>query len=125
MDFEASLTEKDLGRTIADLLRNRISGTDKVNIIERQQLDQIVKEINFQFSDRIDPTTAVRLGKILGIQKILFGRISKLDTTYTIDVRLVDLETGREDGVREVECQRCGAADLPGAVALLKTALVN
>ena len=125
IDFEASLIDKDLGRTVADILRNQISGTDKLKIVEREKLDHIIKEINFQFSDRIDPDTAVRLGKLYGIQKIIFGRISKLDTTYLINVRLVNLKTAQEDGVREVECRRCGLADLGGAIAALRTVLVR
>jgi hypothetical protein len=76
-------------------------------------------------SDRFDPLTAVGLGRALGIRKMIFGSISRLDTTFTINVRVIDVETLKNDGEREVTCQRCTLEDLPGAVAVLKTALVK
>ena len=125
MDFDTALADKELGRAVAELLRNRISGAEKVKLVERGKFENLLKEQNIQFSDRIDADKAVKLGRMLGAQKMIFGEVSRFDTTYTIDVRLVDVQTGRQDGVREVICQRCGQVDLPGAVAVLKTALVN
>ena len=51
-----------------------------------------------------------------------FGSVSKLGTTFTINVRMVDVKTLQNEGEREIMFQRCELEDLPGAVALLKTA---
>src|SRR5207245_9399335 len=101
----------------------RINGTRNVEVVERRQWDQILAEQNIQFSDRVDAVTAVRFGRALGVAKMIFGGISKLGTTLTINVRMIDVETLRNDGEREVVCQRCTAEDLPGAVGLLQGAV--
>ena len=126
MDLEANGTDHDMGRAVADLIRNRINGTKNIEVIERRQWDQIVSEQTKEVaSDRIDPITAVSLGKGKGISKMIFGSVNKLGTTLTINIRIIDVETLTNDGEREVICQRCALEDLPGAVALLKTVLVK
>jgi WD40 repeat protein len=125
MDFETNLIDREVGRAVADFLRNRINGVPNVTVVERRQWDQLIKEQNLQFSDRIDPDTAVRLGRGFGVGKMIFGSVSKLGSTYTINVRLIDVETQKNDGEREVICQRCTSEDLPEAVAVLKTALIR
>ncbi|HUA63686.1 MAG TPA: CsgG/HfaB family protein [Verrucomicrobiae bacterium] len=125
MDLEVNGGDTSIGRAIADQIRNRINGTPNIEVIERRAWAQVINEQNLQMSDRIDPLTAVTLGRGLGLKKMIFGSISKLDTTYTINVRVIDVETLKNDGEREVTCQRCSLEDLPGAVAVLRTALVR
>ncbi len=125
MDLETNGTDASLGRAVADQIRNRVNGAPNVEVIERRQWTQVLAEQNLQLSDRFDPLTAVGLGRALGIRKMIFGSISRLDTTFTINVRVIDVETLKNDGEREVTCQRCTLEDLPGAVAVLKTALVK
>lgn len=125
MDLETNGTDASLGRAVADQIRNRVNGAPNVEVIERRQWTQVLAEQNLQVSDRFDPLTAVGLGRALGIRKMIFGSISRLDTTFTINVRVIDVETLKNDGEREVTCQRCTLEDLPGAVAVLKTALVK
>jgi len=115
----------DLGRTVTDLLRDRISGSHNVVLVERQQLDKIIKEQNLQQSDRIDPLTAVTIGKGLGVRKVILGTVGKLGTTVTISVRMIDVETLKNDGERQVVCTKCQPEDLPEVVAVLGKALVK
>lgn len=102
MDLEVNGGDKDLGRAISDMIRNRINGATNVTVIERRQWTQLINEQNVQFSDRIDQATAGRLGKGLGVKKMVFGSVSKLGSTYTINVRIVDVETLQNEGEREV-----------------------
>jgi len=125
MDLEVNGPDLELGRALADLIRNRINGTKNIEVVERRQWNQILAEQNIQNSDRFDSLTAVGIGRALGISKMVFGSINKLGTTLTINVRVIDVATLKNDGEREVMCQRCTSEDLPNAVALLKTALVK
>lgn len=125
MDFDTNSAEADLGRAVAESVRNRINGTRNVEVVERREWDSILREQNLQASDRMDRSTVVRLGRAHGIAKLIFGSVSRLATAYTINVRMIDVETLTNDGEREVLCQRCSPEDLPGAVALLRSALVK
>lgn len=111
--------------SVSDQILNRIAADPFVRLVERARLSAILGEQAFQHSGRTDPAYAVRVGRILNVQKLLVGSVAKLGTAYTIDVQLVDVQSGRIDGAREIQCQSCGLEDLPRAVAELGTALVS
>ncbi len=125
MDLEGLRLDADTGRAVAEMLRNRISGTPNIEMVARDRMQQVIKEQNFQYSARADSSTAVALGKILNASKIIFGSVSALGTSYTISVQMVDVETAVVNGIREVLCQRCAIEDMPLMVAELKATLVG
>ena len=125
MDLAPLQVQPDTGGAVAEMIRNRISGAKNVAMVERQRMPDIKREQGFQYSDLADPDTAVRLGRAIGARKMIFGSLSKLGATYTINVRMVDVETSLIDGVREVQCRACTEDDLPEAVAELKEAVVG
>jgi hypothetical protein len=124
MDLDSLGLEKDVGRSVSEMLRNRIVGAN-LRVVATDRMQAIIKQQNFQLSDRTDSLTAVALGKILNANKMIFGSVSALGTTYTVDVQLVDVETARVEGIREIMCQRCGLEDLPAVVAQLQALLVS
>lgn len=69
----------NLGRAAADNLANQLFKTGRFRIIERQQLDKVLAEQNLGASGRVDPSTAARLGKILGVQLVVVGSVSEFD----------------------------------------------
>jgi curli biogenesis system outer membrane secretion channel CsgG len=70
-------TNVDVGRGIADLLVTGLVKDGTYSIIERKALDKIMTEQNFSNSNRADPTSAARLGKLLGVDAILVGSITQ------------------------------------------------
>lgn len=67
----------DVGKGIADLLVTDLVKDGSFSIIERKALDKIMAEQNFSNSDRASPTSAARLGKMLGVDAILVGSITQ------------------------------------------------
>jgi WD40 repeat protein len=124
MDLDSLRLDKDIGRTVAALLRSRIAGA-KLRMVAMERMQEIMRQQNFEMSDRTDSLTAVALGKILNAKKMIFGTVSALGTSYHVSVQLVDVETAAIDGIREVLCERCRLEDLPEVVALLRTAIVS
>src|SRR4029077_5370837 len=70
-------TDIDIGRGIADLLVKNLVTDGTYSVIERKQLDKILAEQNFSTSDRADPASAARIGKILGLDAIIVGSITQ------------------------------------------------
>jgi curli biogenesis system outer membrane secretion channel CsgG len=68
---------QDVGKGIADLLVQKLVNDGKYRLIERKQLDKILAEQNFSNSDRADPTTAAKIGRVLGVDAIIVGSITK------------------------------------------------
>jgi curli biogenesis system outer membrane secretion channel CsgG len=70
-------SDQDVGKGVADLLVQKLVQDGKYRVIERKALDKILAEQNFSNSDRADPATAARIGKVLGVDAIIIGSITK------------------------------------------------
>ena len=95
---------------LADNLTARLAGRPGITLVDRASIDQIIKEQNFQNSDRSSPDTAARIGKLLGVGQIVLVQVvdgsytqhneTSGSTTQTIgtvvlraNARLIDVET--------------------------------
>jgi curli biogenesis system outer membrane secretion channel CsgG len=78
-------TNIDVGKGVADLLLTYLVKDGNYSVIERSHLDKILAEQNFSNSDRADPTSAARIGKLLGVDAIIVGSITQFgnDTKST------------------------------------------
>jgi len=70
-------SDQDIGKGIADMLVTNLVRNGTYSVIERKQLDQVLQEQNFQQSGRADPSSAVQLAKILGVDAIIIGSITQ------------------------------------------------
>ena len=70
-------SDVDIGKGITDLLVTDLVKDGTYSIIERKALDKIMAEQNFSNSQRADPTSAARLGKLLGVDAIIVGSITE------------------------------------------------
>jgi curli biogenesis system outer membrane secretion channel CsgG len=67
----------DVGKGITDLLIANLVKNGTYSIIERSALDKIMAEQNFSNSQRADPSSAARLGKLLGVDAIIVGSVTQ------------------------------------------------
>jgi curli biogenesis system outer membrane secretion channel CsgG len=70
-------TNVDVGKGISDLLVNNLVKDGTYSVIERKALDKILAEQNFSNSDRANPTSAAKIGKLLGVDAIIVGSITQ------------------------------------------------
>ena len=101
----------NLGRAAADELATQLVQTGKFTVIERAQLDAILREQNLGASGAVTSATAAKVGKLLGVQLLLTGSITAFSIKRTsiglrgiggsysnaeskVDARLVNTETG-------------------------------
>jgi curli biogenesis system outer membrane secretion channel CsgG len=70
-------TNQDIGKGIADMLVDRFVNDGVFSVIERKALDKILAEQNFSNSDRADPSSAAKIGKLLGVSAIVVGSITQ------------------------------------------------
>jgi curli biogenesis system outer membrane secretion channel CsgG len=70
-------TNIDVGKGIVDLLVTDLVKDGTYSIIERKALDKILAEQNFSNSDRADPNSAAKIGKLLGVDAIVEGSITE------------------------------------------------
>ncbi|MGQ9617494.1 MAG: CsgG/HfaB family protein [Candidatus Aminicenantia bacterium] len=90
-DFDFSAIQKwwdwnwDIGKGISDMLVTELVNDGTYRVIERKVLDKILAEQDFSNSDRANPETAAKIGKILGVKYIIIGSI----TTFGTDTKQV------------------------------------
>jgi len=85
----------NLGRYIAERLTAGVFVTQRFEVVERRQLDKIVRELGLNVSGLIDPAHAKQLGRLYGVDAIASGSISELAGRIEINARLMETETGR------------------------------
>jgi curli biogenesis system outer membrane secretion channel CsgG len=125
----------NLGEAAADELVTQLIKTGKFSVIERAQLATVLQEQSLGASGAVTPSTAAKIGQLLGAQLILTGSITQFSIerqsagfrgiggSYSkaeskLDVRLVDTTTGEvllaEEGTGE---KRMGGGFFKGASA--------
>nr|CBX27328.1 hypothetical protein N47_H21500 [uncultured Desulfobacterium sp.] len=102
---------------IADLKNSNTT----LQIVEREKIQAILKEIALGQSGSIDQATAVKAGKLLGAQSIVFGSFMVLGNNVRLDARIIKVETGEVLTAESVAGDSSGlmniAVDLAGKIA--------
>lgn len=70
-------TNVDIGKGIVDMLVTDLVKDGSYSVIERKAMDKILAEQNFSNSNRADPSSAARIGKLLGLDAIIMGSITE------------------------------------------------
>jgi curli biogenesis system outer membrane secretion channel CsgG len=100
----------NLGWAAADELVTQLFKTGEFSIIERTQLETILAEQDLGASGRVNASTAAEIGRILGVQLMLTGSITKFsietisggfrgiggsysEAESMLDIRLIDTTT--------------------------------
>jgi hypothetical protein len=78
-----------------------LTGTPGLNLVERQSLETVLRELNMSWSGLVRAKDAVRVGKLLKVDWFLLGTEAKIKGSNSIVVRIVDARTGilRDAGV--------------------------
>ena len=100
----------NLGYAAADELVTQLFRTQKFSLVERTQLEAVLAEQNLGQSGRVNSAQAAEIGRILGVQMILTGSITKFsvdtkgggfgkfraeysEAESNLDIRLINTET--------------------------------
>ena len=70
-------TDQDIGKGISAMLIEKLVKDGQYSVIERAALDKILAEQNFSNSDRANPTSAAKIGQLLGVDTIIIGSITQ------------------------------------------------
>src|SRR6266496_5003577 len=111
-------SEKPIGSQVANRVISKLVNSSNVpfDVIDRNQIDRILKEQNQKFSDRFDPRDAPKLGKLLNVDAIVTGTVDQINgevqnnrvglgpvgvgkvesvAAVTVSVRVISTETGK------------------------------
>jgi hypothetical protein len=94
MDLKGTMVAARTVATISNMLRNDLINMAAFVVVERAQMDAILKEHAFQQTGCTDQSCAAEMGKLLSAKKILVGEVSTLGKSIMMTVRIVDVEKG-------------------------------
>jgi len=78
---------------VSDFLRVELYRTGKYTVLERENMDQVLSEQAFQQTGCTSQECAVQIGKLLNVEQVVMGIVSRLDNNYYLSVRMVDIKT--------------------------------
>jgi TolB-like protein len=84
-----------LGTYISEELVTDLFMIGGLEIVERAMLDRLLGEIKLGQTGVIDPATAKRVGQVAGVDAIVTGTITDLQSYVALNCRLIDAQTGR------------------------------
>jgi len=70
------------GSQIATMVQSMLMSTQYFDIMERSELRRVLEEQNLGLSGVVDETTAAKVGKLLGVDALIFGEV----TTYKVEL---------------------------------------
>src|SRR5438552_2437048 len=74
---KAPYAQARIGNTATDILITELVKSGKFIVVERDRMDKILDEQKIGQSGAIDPNTAAKVGKILGLNAIVTGSVSQ------------------------------------------------
>jgi len=96
-NYSVGKYQEELGfitKGLADFFEADFSNISSLKVVERDKIDFILKEIELSEAGKVDASTAVRVGKLLGAQLMIFGSIVQLDKNNTkMLCKVVKVET--------------------------------
>lgn len=82
--------ENGPSRGISNLITNQLVKDGTYVLVERSKIDAILAEQNLGKSDRLEPTTAAQIGRLLGVDAVLMGSV----TQFTVEDQSNDVSVG-------------------------------
>lgn len=80
---------------VTDALTDEFMRSSSVRVMERSQMEKILKEQGFQQSGMCEVSEcAVQIGRLLAIDKMVVGSVGKLGDSYILTARMVDVGSG-------------------------------
>jgi TolB-like protein len=103
--------DKSTALVISDRLRSELFNTSAFVVLERGQMQDILKEQGFQQTGCTSDACIVEAGQLLGVKFIIAGSLGKVGSTYTLNLRMIDVETGKIIRAANSDC-RCEIDDV-------------
>ncbi len=84
-----------LRRGLASMTINELTANPGIRVVERAQLQQILQEQNLGREGRVDPSTVVQIGRLVGARYMVTGTLYDVRGDVRVDARLFDVETSQ------------------------------
>ena len=109
----------DMGELLAAQVVETIKESGGFQVVERERLILVLEELDLGSSSLVDESTRLRIGRIVGARFMVFGGYFVLGNMMRLDLRLVEVETGR---IVKASQKTASAGDLNGWLKIARQA---
>ena len=89
------ITQMDLGNLLSARIMETVQQAGVYSVVEREKLEIALRELNLGSSSLADASTRLRIGRIAGARLMIFGAYQVIGDQMRLDLRIVEVETGR------------------------------
>lgn len=93
-DLSAQGVKESDAVVISEQLRAELMKSRKIQLIERSQMQEILKEQGFQQTGCTSDACAVEMGQLIGVKNMVVGSVGAAGSYTVLSVRVIDVRTG-------------------------------
>lgn len=106
-----------LGRAFSSMMISDLSVIERIQLVERERLEELIAELDLQQSGYVDPESAQSVGMIIGAEYVVTGAFLTVDPDMRMDTRVARVETSEIVTTAEVTGQQESLFDLQQRLA--------
>ncbi|MBL8027345.1 MAG: DUF2380 domain-containing protein, partial [Fibrobacteres bacterium] len=96
LEITGNGVEKAETKGLSDRLRSELFNTGRFDVMEREQMEEILKEQGFQQSGVCDEASClVQVGQLVGVTLMVGGSVTRIGDLYSVSARIIDVRSGR------------------------------
>ncbi len=92
--FDARGVPPEQVAILEDRFRFELGGMGAFRLLERQKMDDILREQGLQQTGCVSTECAVETGRVLGVRRMIAGSVAHLGATWSLSAREIEVETG-------------------------------
>ncbi len=93
-DLMAQGIKENEAAVVSEQLRAQLLKDSRIRMVERNQMQEILKEQGFQQTGCTSDQCAVEAGQLLGVRNMIVGTIGMAGSYTVLSVRAINVETG-------------------------------
>ena len=93
LDFESIGIGLDEVKVLTKRLTSEIISLDIYKVLDLSLLNRRLRKQNYEYSVCSTSSCAMDIGKLIGVKYVVVGSISKIGETYSVDSRMIDVES--------------------------------
>ncbi|MHB8878609.1 MAG: CsgG/HfaB family protein, partial [Myxococcaceae bacterium] len=87
-----------LKKGLAQMIITDLVPNTSLRVVEREKLQAIMDELKLNQTNKIDPATANKIGKLLGVKYQVIGAYFLLGPMMRVDAKVIEVVTGKTIG---------------------------
>lgn len=95
LPFYSSGISQTEARQISEKLRSEFISLHKYSVIDQQSMETLLADQGFDINDPCrNNYCALTLGQLLSVDDVVLGNIGRIDKTYSIDIKIINISSG-------------------------------